>query len=103
MRFLFSIIEGLKVALKALSINKIRSTLTALCIIIGITMVTVVDAVTTGMDESFENSMAMLGRNVIYIQKWPWNGDQDWWEIIGRKEMDIDYADFLEEEVNSRL
>lgn len=97
MRFLFSIIEGLKVALKALSINKIRSTLTALCIIIGITMVTVVDAVTTGMDESFENSMAMLGRNVIYIQKWPWNGDQDWWEIIGRKEMDIDYADFLEE------
>ncbi len=101
MRFLFSVIEGLKVALKALSINKIRSTLTALCIIIGITMVTVVDAVTTGMDESFENSMAMLGRNVIYIQKWPWDGDQDWWEIIGRKEMDVDYADFLEE--RSRL
>ncbi len=97
MRFLFSIVEGLKVALKALSINKIRSILTALCIIIGITMVTVVDAVTTGMDESFENSMAMLGRNVIYIQKWPWDGDQEWWEIIGRKEMEVDYADFLEE------
>jgi putative ABC transport system permease protein len=97
MRFFFSILEGLKVALKALSINKIRSTLTALCIIIGITMVTVVDAVTTGMDESFENSMAMLGRNVIYIQKWPWDGDQEWWEIIGRKEMEVGYADFLDE------
>ena len=34
-------------------------------------MVTVVDAVTTGMDESFENSMAMFGRNVIYIQNGP--------------------------------
>ena len=97
MRLLFSIIEGLKVAFKALSINKIRSLLTALCIIIGITMVTVVDAVTTGMDESFENSMAMLGRNVIYIQKWPWDNDNDWWEIIGRKEMEVDYAEFLEE------
>ncbi|MCR9131861.1 MAG: ABC transporter permease [bacterium] len=97
MRFLFSLIEGLKVALKALSINKVRSVLTALCIIIGITMVTVVDAVTTGMDESFENSMAMLGRNVIYIQKWPWDGDQEWWEIIGRKEMEVGYAEFLDE------
>lgn len=74
-----------------------RSVLTALCIIIGITMVTVVDAVTTGMDESFENSMAMLGRNVIYIQKWPWDGDQEWWEIIGRKEMEVGYAEFLDE------
>ncbi len=97
MRLLNSVIEGLKVAFKALSINKVRSALTALCIIIGITMVTVVDAVTTGMDENFENSMAMLGRNVIYIQKWPWSGDQEWWEIIGRKEMDVQYADFLEE------
>lgn len=101
MRLIFSIVEGLKVALKALSINKVRSILTALCIIIGITMVTVVDAVTTGMDENFENSMAMLGRNVIYIQKWPWDGDQEWWEIIGRKEMEVGYADFLEE--RSRL
>lgn len=97
MRFFFSLIEGLKVALRALSINKVRSVLTALCIIIGITMVTVVDAVTTGMDESFENSMAMLGRNVIYIQKWPWDGDQEWWEIIGRKEMEVGYAEFLDE------
>lgn len=97
MRLLFSILEGIKVAFKALSINKVRSLLTALCIIIGITMVTVVDAVTTGMDESFENSMAMLGRNVIYIQKWPWNNDNEWWEIIGRKEMEVDYAEFLEE------
>ena len=97
MRLIYSISEGLKIALRALSINKIRSALTALCIIIGITMVTVVDAVTTGMDKSFETSMAMLGRNVIYIQKWPWNNDKEWWEIIGRKEMEVSYADFLDE------
>ena len=101
MRFLNSIIEGLKVALRALAINKVRSVLTALCIIIGITMVTVVDSVTTGMDESFESSMAMLGRNVVYIQKWPWDGEEEWWEIAGRKEMELEYVSFLEE--RSRL
>lgn len=97
MRFINSLIEGIKIAFRALSINKVRSFLTALCIIIGITMVTVVDAVTTGMDETFDNSMAMLGTNVVYIEKWAWDGDQDWWEIAGRKEMQIDYVNFLAE------
>ncbi len=102
MRFLNSFFEGLRVALRALAINKVRSVLTALCIIIGITMVTVVDSVTTGMDENFESSMAMLGRNVVYVEKWPWDwGDLEWWEIAGRKEMQLDYVKFLDE--NSRL
>lgn len=95
MRFINSLVEGVKIAFLALSINKLRSFLTALCIIIGITMVTVVDAVTTGMDETFDNSMAMLGTNVIYIDKRPWDDDQKWWEIAGRKEMEIDYVEFL--------
>lgn len=98
MRFLNSLSEGLRVALRALAINKVRSVLTALCIIIGITMVTVVDSVTTGMDESFDNSMAMLGQDVIYIEKWPWdNEDMEWWEIANRKEMQLEYVEFLDE------
>ena len=97
MRFINSLFEGIKIAFRALSINKLRSFLTALCIIIGITMVTVVDAVTTGMDETFENSMAMLGTNVVYVEKWPWDGNSKWWEIAGRKEMEIDYVEFLSE------
>lgn len=98
MRFLNSLSEGLRVALRALAINKVRSVLTALCIIIGITMVTVVDSVTTGMDESFDSSMAMLGQDVIYIEKWPWdNEDMEWWEIANRKEMQLEYVEFLNE------
>ena len=50
--------------------------------------VTVVDTVTTGMDKTFDDSMAMLGQNVVYIEKWPWDGDGiKWWEITFRKEM----------------
>lgn len=98
MRIINSLLEGFKVALKALSINKIRSILTALCIIIGITMVTVVDAVTTGMDAEFDKSMAMLGTNVVYVEKWPWDGgNQEWWEIANRQEMKMEYATFISE------
>tara|TARA_Y100001935_G_scaffold52865_1_gene44127 strand:- start:33948 stop:35174 length:1227 start_codon:yes stop_codon:yes gene_type:complete len=98
MRILNSFTEGIRIAVRALMNNKLRAFLTTLCIIIGITMVTIVDAVTTGMDESFDNSMAMLGQNVVYIEKWPWaDNSKDWWEIIGRKEMELSYVDFLEE------
>ena len=97
MKFISSIQEGLKIALHALKTNKLRAFLTTLCIIIGITMVTVVDTVTTGMDKTFDDSMAMLGQNVVYIEKWPWDGDGvKWWEIMNRKEMEVEYAEFIE-------
>ena len=95
MRLANSFIEGFRIALQALKINKIRSTLTALCIIIGITMVTIVDSVTTGMDVTFEKSMAMMGQNVVYVQKWPWGmgGEYKWWEYRNRKEIKLEYVD----------
>lgn len=95
MRIITSFSEGFKIALSALKTNKIRSILTALCIIIGITMVTIVDSVTTGMDITFEKSMAMMGQNVVYVEKWPWGmgGEYKWWEYRNRKEMDLDYVE----------
>ncbi|SMO80463.1 ABC transporter permease [Gracilimonas mengyeensis] len=95
MRILNSFTEGFKIAFGALRTNKIRSTLTALCIIIGITMVTIVDAVTTGMDVTFEKSMAMMGQNVVYVEKWPWGmgGEYKWWEYRNRREMKMEYVD----------
>lgn len=95
MRIVNSFLEGFRIALRALKINKIRSTLTALCIIIGITMVTIVDAVTTGMDISFEKSMSMMGQNVVYVEKWPWGmgGEYKWWEYRNRQEMKLDYVE----------
>ncbi|MCH2449515.1 MAG: ABC transporter permease [Gracilimonas sp.] len=95
MRILNSFTEGFKIALSALKTNKIRSVLTALCIIIGITMVTIVDSVTTGMDITFEKSMSMMGQNVVYVEKWPWGmgGEYKWWEYRNRKEMELEYVD----------
>lgn len=96
MRFFNSFSEGIRISTRALWINKLRSVLTALCIIIGITMVTLVDAVTTGMDNSFEKSMAMMGQNMVYLEKWPWgmgSGEYKWWEYRNRPEMKLDYVE----------
>ncbi|MFN1834081.1 ABC transporter permease [Balneola sp. MJW-20] len=99
MRILNSFSEGFKISLRAIRTNKVRSFLTALCIIIGITMVTIVDAITTGIDTTFENSMAIMGTNVVYVEKWPWQEgpNLEWWKYKNRREMELDYVEQIDE------
>tara|TARA_E500000075_G_C6993591_1_gene325002 strand:+ start:799 stop:1908 length:1110 start_codon:yes stop_codon:yes gene_type:complete len=59
------------------------------------------NTITDGIDRSFEDSMSALGRNVVYIEKWPWGlggGEYKWWEYRNRPEMKLDYV----EEIQSR-
>jgi putative ABC transport system permease protein len=94
-RFINSSWEGLKISLRALGINKTRSFLTTLCIIIGIVMVTLMNAISNGLDTEFDKSMAMMGQNVIYIEKQPWNRgpNYEWWEYRSRRDMKLEYID----------
>jgi putative ABC transport system permease protein len=47
-----------------------------------ITVFTVIDA----LENSIRNSIAALGNNTVYIQKWPWamGGDYAWWKYMNR-------------------
>lgn len=94
-RFISSMWEGIKISLRALRINKTRSILTTLCIIIGIVMVTLMNAVSNGMDAEFDKSMAMMGQNVVYVEKQPWGGgpNYEWWKYRNRREMKLSYVD----------
>ena len=98
-RFINSTWEGFKISLSALGINKTRSILTTLCIIIGIVMVTLMNAVSNGMDAEFDKSMAMMGQNVIYVETQPWNRGPDykWWEYRSRRNMKLEYVDQIRE------
>lgn len=98
-RFINSTWEGFKISLSALGINKTRSILTTLCIIIGIVMVTLMNAVSNGMDAEFDKSMAMMGQNVIYVETQPWERGPDykWWEYRSRPEMKLEYVDEISE------
>lgn len=102
-RFINSSLAGLKISLNALGINKTRSFLTTLCIIIGIVMVTLMNAVSNGMDAEFDKSMAMMGQDVVYIEKHPWNRgpDYEWWKYRSRRDMKLEYIDDIRE--SSRL
>ena len=87
--------EGLRIALRAIWVNKLRSVLTTLGIIIGIASVTSMATVLNGIDQQFEKTLSQFGTDVLYIGKWPWaNGPNfKWWNYVNRPSISEDLAE----------
>ena len=89
--------ENLSISLSAVFANKTRSILTALGIIIGVFSVTMMGTLISGLDKTFESSMSMLGRDILYISRYEWFGDMDWWEVRNRPRMRTEYVEKVKE------
>lgn len=92
-RFLYELEESWKIAAAQMRSNLTRSTLTALGVIIGIVAVTLMGTAVSGISIGFDNSMSVLGDDVLYITQWPWKPVDDWWNYRDRKKIETDYAD----------
>lgn len=93
MRYLlFELKEGLVIAYRALKANKVRTSLTMLGIFIGITVVVLMSTAIKGIDNSFQQGISALGSDVLYVDKWAWFSNEDWWRLRNRR--NIDMADF---------
>jgi len=93
--FYYEIIESVRIAMAQIRANKMRSSLTALGVIIGIVAVTLMGTAIKGIDVGFEQSMAMLGDDILYVQKWPWGGVEDWWNYVNRPQIKPEHAEPL--------
>lgn len=83
-RLTYEFTESFRIAFAQIRANKMRSVLTALGVIIGIVAVTLMGTAIRGIDIGFERSLAMLGDDVLYVQKWPWHNVEDWWNYENR-------------------
>jgi putative ABC transport system permease protein len=94
---LFELKEGLLIAFRALKSNKVRTSLTMLGIFIGITVVVLMSTAIKGIDNSFQQGISALGSDVLYIDKWAWFSNEDWWRLRNRDNIDMeDYDKFKE-------
>jgi putative ABC transport system permease protein len=64
-------------ALSALRANSMRSLLTTLGIVIGITTIIAIVSIVAGLNYSFANQLSAIGQGVLYVQKFPW-ASNDW-------------------------
>ena len=85
--------ENLKISLIAVFANKVKSLLTALGIIIGVFSVTLMGTLISGLDRSFESSMSWLGKDILYVSRYEWFSDMEWWEVKNRPRIRSEYVD----------
>ncbi|MBS91991.1 MAG: ABC transporter, partial [Rickettsiales bacterium] len=90
-------VENFKISLSAVFANKTRSILTALGIIIGILSVTLMGTLISGLDKSFESSMSWLGKDILYVSRYEWFSDMEWWEVRNRPRMLPEYVNKIKE------
>jgi putative ABC transport system permease protein len=76
--------EGVIFAYNSVIVNKLRTFLSLFGITIGIFSIISVFTVLDWMASSIHESIASLGDNVVYIQKFPWSFSRNlnWWDII---------------------
>ena len=80
--------ESFIFAFQAIIVNKVRTMLSLLGITIGIFSVISVLTIFDSMEIALRNSIEQLGDNVLFIQKWPWAGGNNypWWKYYKRPE-----------------
>ena len=83
--------------MQQLLVNKLRTTLSLLGITIGIFAVISVFTIVDSLHLKISESVDSLGDNVLYVQKWPWefNNDFPWWKYFRRPVSSIDDANEL--------
>lgn len=86
------ITEGIKIALQALGTNKLRSALTALGVVVGITFVILTGWLLQGLDSALEQTISLIGTDVIYVDKFDWAGGKRWSETRNRKDITLRQA-----------
>lgn len=96
--FFFELKESLFISFRAIRANKIRTILTTLGIVIGVTSVVLMSTALKGMDIAFQDGVAALGSDNMYIDKWSWfDNTIPWWEVRNRKNLDLDEFKKFEE------
>ena len=86
----FELNEGLAIAWRAIKANKIRAALTMLGIFIGITAVVLMATAVKGIENSIQNGVSTLGSDNLYIDKFAWFSNQDFWSMRNRESITLD-------------
>lgn len=87
--------ESVKISFKILRENKLRSLLTLLGILIGVTTIIFVHSVLKGAEDYILKEISSMGSNTLYITKHTWMGG-DWMTERKRKPLRIKDAQFIE-------
>jgi len=83
-------LETPKMAFIALSKHKLRTFLTTLGILIGVTTIITIFSIIQGLDDALADQLAFFGTRTLHIQEYPWITDRNWEEFKNRKNISFE-------------
>jgi putative ABC transport system permease protein len=93
MTLIAEIKEASLIAWAAIWANKMRAGLTTLGVIIGIVTVTLMGTAITGLNNAFKRSVAGIGTDTLFIQRFSWfSGEEEWRTSRNRRELTLQNA-----------
>ena len=89
--------ESINISLDAIRANKLRSALTLLGIIIGMTTIIGMQSLVGGLQESVQGQLSQLGSNTFQVQKFPviHTSREQWMRLRNRKDLSLREYDAL--------
>ncbi|PCH95047.1 MAG: ABC transporter, partial [Bacteroidetes bacterium] len=93
-------------AMNSMVVNKMRTLLSLLGITIGIFAIISVFTAVDSLENNVRESIASLGDDVIFIQKWPWGGGESeykWWEFVKRPHPELPELAIVQKKCKSAL
>jgi len=98
---LSEISESFRIAVDALRINLMRSILTTSGVVVGVVLVVVMGWTIKGLDAVWEQTIGIIGRDMLYIDKWSWSGGKNWRKAEARKDITMRQAFLLADRMES--
>jgi len=88
------LIESLRLAGDSMKANKLRTTLAALGVVIGISFVILTGWIISGLDKALSDTINLIGQDMLYIDKWDWSGGHNnWRDLKQRKDITLGQAE----------
>src|ERR1700761_1317427 len=84
--------ESVRMALETVRANKLRSGLTILGIVIGVTTVITISSIISGLNNNVQDWVNSLGSNVLWIYHMPVIGVRPTTEMLARKKLTAEDA-----------
>ncbi len=96
--------ESFRFAWQALRSNLLRTTLSLLGVTIGIFSIIAVFTLVDSLERNIKDSLAFVGKDVLYVQKWPWffgGGQYPWWKYFQRPAPKLEEFRYLQDKLEN--
>lgn len=91
--------ESIRFAWSAIVVNRVRTILSLMGVMVGIFLITAVFSVVDSLEDNLMDTFNMMDDDVLFVQKWPWGMGEDypWWEYLRRSQPSLENMEMLAE------